>query len=146
MTETVILAIIGGVVTILTAIIGKLSVDVGRTKKDAKSAATDAKSAAADAKEARVQVKNNHDTNLREEGDERHDEQMTALKELARDVRGLREDHYETRKDIGMLHAEDRAGRRETQALRQEFAEHIQQTAPLIPTLEALQRNLNHKD
>jgi len=98
-----------------------------------------------DAREAREQVKNDHDTNLREEGDERHGEQMKALKELARDVRGLREDHYETRKDIGMLHAEDRAGRRETQALRQEFADHIEQTAPLMPTLEALQRNL-HKD
>lgn len=135
MTETVILAIIGGVVAILTAIIGKLTFDVGSTKKDAKAVA-------ADAREARIQVKNNHDTNLREEGDERHDEQMTALKELARDVRGLREDHYETRKDIGMLHAEDRAGRRETLALRQAFNDHVEQTSPLIPTLEAIQKNL----
>lgn len=37
-TETVILAIIGGVVTIMTALIGKLSFDLSRTKKDAKAA------------------------------------------------------------------------------------------------------------
>lgn len=38
MTETLILSIIGGVVTILTALIGKLIFDVFRTKKDASAA------------------------------------------------------------------------------------------------------------
>lgn len=87
---------------------------------------TGTQSAAKDAKEARIQVKNSHDTNMREEGDERHEATMSALNELGRDVRGLREDHYATRKDIGLLHAEDRVTRRETQALRAEFAEHVQ--------------------
>lgn len=94
--------------------------------------------AAKDAKEARVQVKNSHSTNLREEQDERHEMTMSALNELGRDVRGLREDHHETRKDIGMLRAEDRVTRKETQGLRKEFAEHIQQTTPMMPTLEKL--------
>lgn len=85
--------------------------------------------AAKDAREARVQVKNSHSTNLREEQDERHEATMSALTELARDVRGLREDHYATRKDIGLLHAEDRAGRRETQELRRELSDHLEQTA-----------------
>lgn len=96
-----------------------------------------------DAKEARVQVKNSHSTNLREEQDERHVATMDLLKELGRDVRGLREDHYETRKDIGMLHAEDRAGRRETQGLRKELTEHLEQTAGLMPTLEKLVQQHN---
>ncbi|PRB78228.1 hypothetical protein CQ012_02235 [Arthrobacter sp. MYb214] len=91
-----------------------------------------------DAKEARVQVKNSHSTNLREEQDERHLATMDLLKELGRDVRGLREENYETRKDIGMLHAEDRAGRRETQKLRQEFSEHTKQTENWTPMLTDL--------
>lgn len=93
---------------------------------------------ASDAKEARIQVKNSHDTNLREEGDERHEATMAALKELGRDVRGLRESSYATRQDIGLLHAEDRVTRRETQELRREFSEHIEQTAPMMPALEKL--------
>ncbi|WP_404291529.1 hypothetical protein [Glutamicibacter arilaitensis] len=98
-----------------------------------------------DAKEAREQVKNSHDTNLREEGDERHEATMGLLKELGRDVRGLREDHYETRKDIGMLHAEDRAGRRETQALRQEFSDHTKQTENWTPMLRDLHDQYSNK-
>lgn len=145
MTETVILTIIGGVVTLLTALIGKLYFDASRTKqddkaaaKDAKSAASDSKAAARDKKNARVQVKNSHDPNLREEQDERHDASRALLKVLGRDVRGLREDHYATRKDIGLPHAEDRAERRETQELRRGFAEHPAQTAGLMPSLEKI--------
>lgn len=93
-----------------------------------------------DAKEARVQVKNSHSTNLREEQDERHIATKELLKELGRDVRGLREENYETRKDIGMLHAEDRAGRRETQKLRQEFSEHTKQTENWTPMLTDLHK------
>lgn len=88
---------------------------------------TGTQAAAKDAKEARIQVKNSHTTNLREEGDERHEATMNALTELGRDVRGLREDHYATRKDIGLLHSEDRATRRETQELRRELSEHLSQ-------------------
>ncbi|WP_121866926.1 DUF2746 domain-containing protein [Glutamicibacter nicotianae] len=33
-----------------------------------------------DAQEAREQVKNSHDTNLREEGDERHEATMAAIR------------------------------------------------------------------
>lgn len=91
-----------------------------------------------DAQEAREQVKNSHDTNLREEGDERHEATMSALREVARDVRGLRDDHQATRKDIGFLRAEDRAGRRETQALRKDFLEHVAETEDLMPTLQAM--------
>ncbi|GAA1893709.1 hypothetical protein GCM10009715_43600 [Paeniglutamicibacter psychrophenolicus] len=99
---------------------------------------TGTQAAAKDAKEARIHVKNSHDTNMREVGDERHEATMAALTALGRDVRGLREDHYATRKDIGTLHAEDRAGRRETQHLRQELTDHLEQTAGLMPTLEKL--------
>lgn len=87
---------------------------------------TGTQAAAKDAKAAREQVKNDHPNNLRDEQDDRHEATMSALNELGRDVRGLREDHYATRKDIGLLHAEDRVTRRETQALRAEFAEHVQ--------------------
>lgn len=147
MSETVLLAIIGGAVTLLTALIGKLSFDVGKTKKDASSAAKNASAAAADAKEARKQVKNTHTTNLREEQDERHEEITAALSNLrevvdglkssttetARDVRGLREDHYSTRKDMGLIHAQTRSIHREISELKavdeQTRQEHVEAVA-----------------
>ncbi|WP_313812977.1 DUF2746 domain-containing protein [Glutamicibacter sp.] len=138
MSETVLLAIIGGAVTLLTALIGKLSFDVGKTKKDARSAAKDAK-------EAREQVKNTHTTNLREEQDERHEATVSALREIARDVRGLREDHQATRMDIGHLRAEDRAGRRETQVLREEFEEHVKESEPVRAMISDLHNQYHDK-
>lgn len=72
-----------------------------------------------DAKEAREQVKNSHTTNLREEGDERHAEITEALTELTRDVRGLRDDHEATRRDIGVVHGAIRGVRRDVQGLRE---------------------------
>lgn len=91
-----------------------------------------------DAREAREQVKNSHDTNLREEGDERHGATMGALREVSRDVRGLRADHQATRKDLGLLWAEDRAGRAETQELRTDFQQHVAETAPILPVVKDL--------
>lgn len=75
-----------------------------------------------DAREARVQVKNTHTTNLREEGDERHGEIMDKLEALAetqteqgRNIRGVR-------KEIGLLHEADRQ-------VRRELSDHLEQTA-----------------
>lgn len=93
------------------------------------------------AKEARDQTANTHTTNLREELDERHDEVVDALREVARDVRGLREDHHATRKDIGMLYAEDRATRRETSQIRQELNEHLEELKPIREQLFKLAEN-----
>lgn len=53
---------------------------------------TAAKRAEAHAASANDQVTNHHDTNLREESDDRHDELMAALSEVKGDVRGLRRD------------------------------------------------------
>lgn len=44
------------------------------------------------AKAARAQVENSHDTNLREEADERHKQNVELLNALASDIRGLRRD------------------------------------------------------
>lgn len=75
-----------------------------------------------DAREARVQVKNSHTTNLREEGDERHEEIMGKLDSLAetqtehgRNIRGVRQ-------EIGLLHEADRQ-------VRRELSDHLDQTA-----------------
>lgn len=81
-------------------------------------------------KEARDQTANTHSTNLRDELDDRHEKVTNTLasitdtlREAARDIRGLREDHHETRRDVGMLHAEDRTTKRELRDLREEVAE-----------------------
>ena len=72
-----------------------------------------------DAKEARIQVKNSHSTNLREEQDERHETTVAALREIARDVRGLRDDHQATRGDIGLIHGSIRGVRRDISGLKE---------------------------
>lgn len=65
---------------------------------------------AADAREARDQTANTHDTNLREDLDEKFDQVLTAVTEVKteqreqrRDIGGLRADHRQTRDDLGHL-------------------------------------------
>lgn len=66
---TIVVAVVGAVGKIITARISTLSSSVG---------------------EVRAQVKNSHDTNLREELDERHAETAEWFKETRRDIGGLR--------------------------------------------------------
>lgn len=91
-----------------------------------------------DAAEAREQTKNTHSTNMREELDARHELIIGTLAEVTRDIRGIRRDHLDTRKDIGQLRSEDRAARREAHQLRQDLRDHIKDTEPLLPVLELL--------
>lgn len=64
------------------------------------------KSLKADSKATRHQVENNHDTNMREENDERHDETVTLLKNViatqklqGNDIGGIREELRALRTD-----------------------------------------------
>lgn len=91
-----------------------------------------------DAAEARKQTENSHQTNLREELDARHELLIGTLAELTRDLRGIRKDNLDTRKDIGQLRAEDRAARRDTYNLRNDLKSHIRDTEPLLPAIEML--------
>jgi len=68
------------------------------------------------------------------------DSHGNLLEEHGRDIRGVRDSNLQTRRDIGLLHGEDRAGRNETQQLRKDLTEHVEQTAPMMPMLEALYR------
>ena len=63
-----------------------------------------------------------------------------TLDEHGRDIRGLRTDHKLTRNDIGSLRGVDRAGREETQALRKDFEDHVNETRPMMPMLAELHR------
>lgn len=76
-----------------------------------------------DAREAREQVKNSHDTNLREEGDVRHEEILEAMREVKRDMQGVRDDNQATRKDIGILHGAIRGVVRDITGLRETDAQ-----------------------
>lgn len=53
------------------------------------------------AKRARYQVENNHDTNLREEGDDRHLENVGLLNGIQSDIRGIQSDIRGIRRDVG---------------------------------------------
>lgn len=133
MPETVILAIIGGVVTILTAIIGKLSFDVGRTKKDA-----------AAARQAAVKTEhsiNNRPTSLSDRLDglmdavskvqstqREHGEKLTTH---TRDLRGVRA-------DIGGLQGADRALREDVASTNQQLSRHMRETSEWTPMLTEL--------
>lgn len=74
-----------------------------------------ARNAATDAAEARYQVANDHTTNLREEGDERHQENtkllnavLTRVDELAERITGVKSDIRGIRRDVGRLADADR--------------------------------------
>lgn len=146
MTETIILAIIGGVVTILTAIIGKLSFDVGRTKKDA-----------AAARQAAVKTEhsiNNRPTPLSDRLDavqksvdkvasvlEEHGQKLTTH---TKDLRGIDE-------SVGILRAADRDLQTGLASTRRELNAHIEDTSEWTPMLRDLHqqysgknRNLDH--
>lgn len=56
------------------------------------------------ARAARVQVENNHDTNLREEGDERHHENTRLLNLAIQLIMGAKKDIRGMRYDIGRIY------------------------------------------
>ena len=72
-----------------------------------------------DAKEARDQTANTHETNLRDDLDSQHASVIEGLKEVILDIRGLRDDHQATRKDIGILHGAIRGVVRDITGLRE---------------------------
>lgn len=89
MSEGVLIALIAAGPGMVTAALGALSlVKVRRIRQD--TAAT------------RDQVENNHDTNLREEADERHEENAGLLRQLVTTVNGVV-------RDLGGIRAEIRA-------------------------------------
>ncbi|WP_313816332.1 DUF2746 domain-containing protein [Citricoccus sp.] len=101
-----------------------------------------------DAAEAKDQVANTHESNLRDDLDEKFGALAQDLGEMRRDVSGIRADHQATRRELGQLHGEDRAARREAQQMREEardlrqrFLAHTEETAPMMPML----RDLHHR-
>ena len=65
-------------------------------------------------------------------------EQGDVLAEHGKDIKGIRDSNLQTRSDIGSLRGEDRAGREDTQRLRQDFTAHVAETRPMMPMLAAL--------
>jgi len=77
MSDTVLVALIGLTGTIASILLSaRINVKVNRVGRDARA--------------ARVQVENNHSTNLREEGDERHVENSTKLDTILEEIKSLR--------------------------------------------------------
>lgn len=73
MTEGVIIALIGAGQAITLGILTAMGAMFAKLRKDTVATRTDAAAAKQDAAAARYQVENNHDTNLREENDSRHE-------------------------------------------------------------------------
>lgn len=101
----IVIALLNGLALVVVAIIGQ-SVR-GRLKRVEKDGAA-----------TRTQVENNHDTNLREEADERHEENAGHLRQIVLDIGGLRA-------DVRALTA-----RVDRQDLRQDEFEHTQPKPP----------------
>lgn len=55
------------------------------------------------------------------------------LKEQRKDILGIREDNLSTREEIGLLHGDDRE-------IRKDLADHIKDTAPMMPMLKELHK------
>lgn len=110
MSDTVLAALVTTVGTVIVAALGVLAALVTRSNGHAKRAAAIAASAAKDAKAARVQVENDHTTNLREEADDRHSSTVVSFGRVLDAI-------DETRKDIGGLRGEVRAVRADVSTL-----------------------------
>ncbi len=144
MTETVILAIIGGVVTILTAFIGKLSFDLSRTKRDAK--------AARHASEKTEHSINNRETPLSDRLDavgKAADAAVTAVASVAETL----EDHgrkLDTHtKDlrgvdvsVGILRGADRDLQSGLADTRRELADHIRESRKSVELANSTDRTV----
>ena len=77
MSDEVVVAIVTGVVGVVLVVLqGRSSVRLKRLELDTKA--------------TREQVVNGHETNMREEQDERHDENRTLLEEIRTDLRAVR--------------------------------------------------------
>lgn len=140
MPETVVLAIIGGVVTLLTAIIGKLTFDVSRTKKDASAART-----ASEKTESSI---NNRDSPLSDRLDAvgtAAADALEAVNEVAKtlkahgqkldthskDLRGIDE-------SVGILRSADRDLQRGLAHTQREFSLHVIETGPMKEKINRL--------
>lgn len=130
------------------ALRGKLA-ELGKTTKAAQTTAENAEKAASRASGAAVaaakasskteQSINNRSTPASDRWDAIHDDvrkiaaaqitQGEALTEQGRDIQGLQETAQQTRQSLGQLRGDDRLGRRETEQLRQEFGEHLEQAS-----------------
>lgn len=129
-----VLATAGIIVPAWLALRGKLA-ELGQTTKEAKSTAEQAAGAAAAAAKSSSKTEqsiNNRSSPASDRWDAIHDDVrliMDLQVEQGRDIRGLQDTARQTRKSIGQLRGEDRLGRRETEQLRQEFGEHLEQAA-----------------
>lgn len=126
---------------------GRLA-ELGETTKAAQLTAESAERAASKASGAAVaaakssskteQSINNRDSPASDRWDAIHaDVKVIAAKqrEMGRDVRGLQDTAQQTRRALGQLRGEDRVARRETDQLRQDLTEHVEQTAPMLRRL-----------
>lgn len=144
MTETIVLTIIGGVVTILTALIGKLSFDMSRTKTDAK--------AARHASEKTEHSINNRDTPLSDRLDavgEAADAAVAAVAAVAetlkdhgrkldthtKDLRGVDE-------SVGILRGADRDLQKGLASNQRELAAHIRESRKSMELADSTERTV----
>ncbi|QEP08727.1 hypothetical protein [Glutamicibacter sp. ZJUTW] len=102
--------------------------ELGKTASEAAHKAEEA----ATASHKTEQSINNRDSPASDRWDEIHDDVKSVKETLAeqgRDIRGLQDTAHLTRQSIGRLSADDRLGRRETELLRKDFGEHLEQAA-----------------
>ena len=105
--------------------LGRVRKDVGRVKTDAEAARVNAAAANANSAAARVQVENDHSTNMRVENDSRHAETKGWIDGLRDDVTA---EFRAVRSDIGAIRQEmltDRQAHQQTQRVNNDTHESI---------------------
>lgn len=92
---------------------------------------------------AREQVANEHDTNLRDENDDRHEKTMAALADLRSSV-ATKDDVTALKEDVKRLDEKDRGLAQIQAAQGRRLDQHIEQTARLIPLVTDLHSRYGH--
>lgn len=133
MTEPVLLAIIGGVFSVMIALIGKLTFDVSKTRKDAA---------------AVHQSINNRPTSMSDRIDSLSDQMSGVLKAVGQ-VQQTQKEHGEklvthtrdirgVRSDIGGLQGADRQLREDVASTNRQLSTHVRETSEWTPMLTEL--------
>ena len=133
MSDPVIITLISTLGTVVVALLGKITFDTGKTKKHAEQAKI-------------ASQKTEHSINNRPNTlSDRIDGLATQIKKanenigsVSSELKLLRNEQALTRGDVLGLREEDSKNHRETQQLRKDFHGHVEETRPLVESIQAL--------
>jgi len=124
-----VVSIVSAIGIVAVAILNRTRQHTKQTRDNAESAATNAATAAINSEVIKAEVKNSHDTNLREESDERHKVLMSTLELVVRTQQLQGKSIHSVQRDVGGLRGDVRELRSNLEAERERIRD-LEDTHP----------------